>query len=300
MHLELRHLRTIRAIHDEGGLARAAEALHITQSALSHQLKALEEQAGVELVNRRAKPLRLSDAGLRLFDLAQQVLPMVATTEAEFTGIEDGRVGRLHLALDCPASFDWLLPVLDRFRRVWRDVDIDIRTRLTTDALSALEREEIDLVIGAEPRPLTGISFQPLFDYAPMLAVPATHPLAGRDFARPQDLAPETLLTYPLPQDRLDAFTHFLTPAGVTPARRREVELTEVMLLLVASGRGVAVLPDWVLRPHLANPELRLLPLGRGGVRRRLFAALRSDDLQRPAMAHLLRQARGAPAGGLR
>ncbi len=81
MHLELRHLRTIRAIHEAGGLARAADLLNITQSALSHQVKGLEEQAGVELFVRRSKPLRLSSAGARLLRLAERVLPEVAAVE---------------------------------------------------------------------------------------------------------------------------------------------------------------------------------------------------------------------------
>ena len=63
MHIDFRHLRTIRAIHQAGGLARAADLLHITQSALSHQIKGLEDQAGVELFVRRSKPLKLSAAG---------------------------------------------------------------------------------------------------------------------------------------------------------------------------------------------------------------------------------------------
>ena len=141
MHLELRHLRTVRAIHEQGGLARAAEVLNITQSALSHQVKALEEQAGVDLFVRRAKPMRLSPAGMRLLRLAEQVLPMVQATEAEFKGVEAGRIGRLHIAMECHACFDWLLPVLDIFRRAWPEVDLDIRQRLAFGALPALARQ---------------------------------------------------------------------------------------------------------------------------------------------------------------
>ena len=81
MHIEFRHLRTIKAIHDAGGLAKAAEILHITQSALSHQVKGLEDQAGVELFARRSKPLRLSAAGLKLLRLAERILPEIDALE---------------------------------------------------------------------------------------------------------------------------------------------------------------------------------------------------------------------------
>ncbi|MDO5648077.1 LysR family transcriptional regulator [Paracoccus sp. (in: a-proteobacteria)] len=300
MHLELRHLRTVRAIHEQGGLARAADVLNITQSALSHQIKALEEQAGVELFVRRAKPMRLSAAGMRLLRLAEQVLPLVSATEAEFRGVTAGRVGRLHIAMECHACFDWLLPVLDIFRRAWPDIDVDIRQRLAFGALPALVREQVDFVISSDPEDLPDITFQPLFDYSPTLVVPAGHPLVAKGWADPADLATETLITYPMDRARLDVFSQFLTPAGVEPAHQRTVELTAVSLMLVASGHGVAVMPDWVLRREQANPELAMLPLGRGGVSRRLYAAVRANDLAQPWMAHVLRLSRTEPLRMLR
>lgn len=300
MHLELRHLRTVRAIHEQGGLARAAEVLNITQSALSHQVKALEEQAGVDLFVRRAKPMRLSPAGMRLLRLAEQVLPLVAATEAEFKGVEAGRIGRLHIAMECHACFDWLLPVLDIFRRTWPEVDLDIRQRLAFGALPALARQEVDLVISSDPEEMAGIAYQPLFDYSPTLVVPADHPLVAKGYADPADLAGETLITYPMDRARLDVFSQFLTPAGVEPAQSRTVELTAVSLMLVASGRGVAVMPDWVLRRESANAEIAMLPLTRTGIIRRLYAAVRQDDLNQPYMAHVLRLSRTEPLRMLR
>lgn len=300
MHLELRHLRTIEAIHRHGGMARAAEALHLTQSALSHQLKALEDQAGVELVVRRAKPMRLTAAGLRLLRTAEQVLPLIGAAQAEFRAVEEGRAGRLHVAMECHACFDWLLPVMDRFRRSWPEVDIDIRASLAFQALPALVRETADLVVTSDPEPLDGVTYQPLFDYAPTLVVAAGHPLARQGFAEPEDLAAETLVTYPMDRARLDAFSHFLTPAGVEPAAVRQVEQGAVALMLVASGRGVTVMPDWVLRAQAGNPELAFLRLGPDGVLRRMLAAVREDDLGLPFMGHFLRLARTEPLRLLR
>lgn len=294
MHLELRHLRTIRAIHDHGGLARAAEVLNITQSALSHQVRAMEDQAGTALFLRQTKPMRLSPAGMRLLVLARQVLPLVEAAESEMRGVSQGRVGRMHIAMECHACFNWLLPALDQFRHLWPQVDIDVRAGLAFTALPALTRGDADLVISSDPEELPGVSFEPLFDYHPLLAVPATHPLAGRDSVEPADLATETLIAYPMDRARLDAFSHFLDPAGVRPAAVREIELTDVILLLVASGRGVAVLPDWVLAREAQNPDIRTLRLGRNGVTRRLYAAIRDEDRNQPFMQDMLRLARGA------
>ena len=293
MHLELRHLRTIRAVHDHGGLARAAEVLNITQSALSHQVRAMEEQAGTPLFLRQTRPMRLSPAGMRLLALARQVLPLVEAAEAEMRGVTRGQVGRMHIAMECHACFNWLLPALDRFRHAWPQVDIDVRAGLAFTALPALLRGEADMVISSDPEDLPGVTFEPLFDYHPLLAVPAAHPLARLEFAEPADLATETLIAYPMDRARLDVFSHFLDPAGIQPKTVREIELTDVILLLVASGRGVAVLPDWVLAREAGNPDIRTLRLGRAGVTRRLYAAIRDEDAALPFMQDMLRLARG-------
>ncbi|MBU2962274.1 LysR family transcriptional regulator [Citreicella sp. C3M06] len=291
MHIEFRHLRTVKAIHEAGGLARAADQLNITQSALSHQIKGLEEQAGVELFVRRAKPMKLSAAGLRLLRLADQVLPQVEALQEEFAGLRAGKSGRLHIAIECHACFEWLFPVLEAFRRSWPDVDVDIRPGLAFDALPALVREEVDVVISSDPETLPGVTFTPLFDYSPVFVAAAAHPLAAKLWIEAQDFRGETLITYPVDRARLDVFSQLLGPAKVEPAAIRQVELTAVILLLVASNRGVSVLPDWVVREVKYSSDYVTRPLTKDGLKRSLYAATRSSDLAKPFMTDLVRLA---------
>ena len=295
MHLEFRHLRTIKAIHDTGGLGRAADTLNITQSALSHQIKGLEEQAGVELFVRRSKPLKLSAAGKRLLRLAEQVLPQVSALEEEFNGLRAGKTGRLHIAIECHACFEWLFPVLEAFRHNWGDVDVDIRPGLSFEALPALVREEVDLVVSSDPEEIPGVIFVPLFDYEPVFLAAANNPLAKREFIEAEDLRDQVLLTYPVDRSRLDAFTELLTPAKVEPRAIRQVELTAVILMLVAANRGVAVLPDWVLREVRSNADYVTKPLTATGKTKRLYAAVREDDADKAYMAHVLKLMRTEP-----
>ena len=292
MHIEFRHLRTIKAIHEAGGLARAADQLHITQSALSHQVKGLEDQAGVELFVRRSKPLKLSAAGLRLLRLAEQVLPQVEALQAEFTGLRAGSSGRLHIAIECHACFQWLLPVLEQFRRTWPKVDVDIRPGLAFDALPALMKEEVDLVVSSDPEELPGVDFVELFDYAPVFVAASAHPLAQKPYIDAADFRGETLITYPVERTRLDVFSQLLIPAKVEPAAVRQAELTAVILLLVASNRGVSVLPDWVVREVKYSSDYVTRPLTEQGLTRRLYAAVRSDERDKPYMQKLIELAR--------
>ncbi|NHQ74350.1 LysR family transcriptional regulator [Roseovarius gahaiensis] len=295
MHIELRHLRTIRAIQQAGGIARAADLLHITQSALSHQIKGLEDQAGVELFARRSKPLKLSAAGQRLLRVAEKVLPEVEALEGEFGGLRQGSAGRMHIAIECHACFDWLFPVLEQFRKAWPEVDVDIRPGLAFDALPALRKEEVDLVVSSDPEDLPGIQFKPLFDYEPVFVASSQHPLAQKPFVEAEDFRGETLISYPVDRSRLDVFTELLTPAKVEPRSIRQVELTAVILLLVASNRGVAVLPDWVVREVRTSSDYVTRPITDKGLTKRLYAAIRDDDADKPFVAHLVRLAREIP-----
>jgi LysR family transcriptional regulator, regulator for metE and metH len=295
MYLEFRHLRTIRAIHQSGGVGKAADLLNITQSALSHQLKGLEDQCGVELFVRKTKPLRLSPAGQRLLKLAEEILPRLDAIEDEFRALRQGRTGRLHIAIECHACFEWLFPVLESFRKAWPDVDVDIRPGLAFGALPALSREEVDLVVSSDPEAIDGVTFVPLFDYEPRFVAAATHPLAQKPWVEAEDFRDEVLITYPVDRTRLDVFTGLLSPARVEPRAIRQVELTAVILLLVASGRGVAVLPDWVLREVKYSSDYITRPLTEGGMTKRLYAAVRDVDAGLPYMAHVLRLARTEP-----
>ena len=292
MHIEFRHLRTIRAIHECGGLARAADQLNITQSALSHQIKGLEDQAGVELFLRRSKPMKLSAAGLRLLRLAEQILPQVEAMQHEFSSLRDGRTGRMHIAIECHACFEWLFPVLESFRKSWPDVDVDIRPGLAFDALPALRKEEVDLVVSSDPEDLPGIEFVELFDYNPVFVAASSHPLAEKPYIEAEDFRGQTLITYPVERTRLDVFSQLLIPARVEPAVIRQIELTAVILLLVASNRGVSVLPDWVVREVKYNSDYVTRPLTKDGITRRLYAAVRIEDLEKPFVQELVGLAR--------
>lgn len=295
MYLEFRHLRTIRAIHQAGGLARAADLLNMTQSALSHQVKGLEDQAGMELFVRRSKPMRLSAAGLRMLRLADRIIPEIDALEEEFRALRSGKTGRLHIAIECHACFDWLFPVLEQFRHAWPEVDVDIRAGLAFDAFPALLREEVDLVISSDPVTMAGVVFNPLFDYHPTFVAARANPLAEKDWIGAEDFKDQTLITYPVSRDKLDVFTELLTPAKVEPRAQRPVELTAVILMLVGSNRGVSVLPDWVLREVKSNADYVTRPLGPQTVTKRLYAATREEDATKPFMAHFLRLGRTEP-----
>ena len=298
MHIEFRHLRTIRAIHEAGGVARAADLLNTSQSALSHQIKGLEEQTGVELFIRKSKPIRLSAAGQRLLIFANKILPEIDALQSEFEDLRAGKTGRLHIAIECHACFEWLFPVLEKFRQKWPDVDIDIKPGLAFEALPALQKENVDLVISSDPEKIPGITFTHLFDYQAVFVASAKHPLSKKKWIEASDFEKETLITYPVERSRLDIFSQLLIPNKVEPAHIRQADLTSIILLLVASDRGVTVLPDWVIAEVRNNSDYAVIPLSKNGIQRGLFGATRTNCLEKPFMRNLIDLA-GQEAGRL-
>lgn len=292
MFLELRHLRTLAALRDTGSIAQAAERLHLTQSALSHQTKALEDYYELPLFIRKTRPLRFTPAGQRLLALADQVLPAVESSERDLGRLAGGEAGRLHLAIECHSCFEWLMPTMDAFRDNWPEVEMDILTGISFAPLQALVRGDVDLVVTSDPIDDQAISYLPLFRYQGMLAMANSHPLAAREWIAPQDLADHTLIMYPVERERMDVFKYFLEPAGVEPAAIRTTELTAMILQLVASGRGVAALPSWVLTEYLARNYVSARSLGEQPFWCNLFAAIRQVDEDLPYMRDFVATAR--------
>ncbi|CAM3739990.1 LysR substrate-binding domain-containing protein [Bordetella tumulicola] len=290
--LEIRHLETLSAIRDGGSLQEAADRLHLTQSALSHQLRDLEARLGTPLLNRRTRPARLTTAGLRVLALADEVLPRMRATERELQRLAAGRTGRLHIAIDCHSCFQWLMPSLDVFRTQWPDVALDLSAAFSFAPLPALVRGDLDLVITSDPQPLEAVEYLPLFKYELVLAVSESHPLASSKHIAPEQLADQVLISYPVDRQRLDVFTAFLDPAGVEPAGVRKAELTPMIVQLVASNRGVTALPNWALTEYLHQGWLRLCHLGQQGVWRTLYAAVRTEDTDASYISDFLAIAR--------
>ncbi len=271
--LEFRHMETLVALAECGNLSKAAERLCLTQSALSHQLKALEAYYGAAVVEKNVRPLRFTAIGQRLLTLARAVLPLVAEAARDVARLAQGHAGPLRVAVQCHNCFDWLMPAMDSYRSLWPEVELDIISGFVVDPLPLLERGEAELaVIHDEQQPHAHIAFSPLFRYESVALMSPRHRLAAKSWLEAADFAGETLITYPVPDVMLDVMKHCLIPAGVNP-KRRTAELTVAILQLVASGRGIAALPSWTVGNYIERGYVVSRPIGAAGLRCELYAA---------------------------
>jgi LysR family transcriptional regulator for metE and metH len=278
--IELRHLRTLVALRDTGSLVEAAERVFLTQSALSHQLKDLENRLNCALFIRKTRPVRFTSAGMRLLQLADEVLPVTYRAEQDIAALAGGQTGRLFMAIECHSCFEWLLPALNRYRETWADVELDISSGFHFAPLPALSRGDLDLVITADPLEDDDLFYEPLFSYEALVAIATDHPLVSKPWLEPADFRSETLISYPIDRDRQNLFTDFLDPAGVEPGTVRTAELTTMMIQLVASGRGLCCLPNWALHEYMEKSYVRTKSLGEEGLWPTLYAAVRADQAE--------------------
>ncbi|UNU73854.1 LysR family transcriptional regulator [Moraxella nasovis] len=276
--LELRHLLMLQTLSRLGSLATTADELNLTASAISHQLKELENHYDITLVNRRTRPVTFTPAGELVLQLADNILPLVARTKADIRRLAHGQAGRLRLASECHSCFDWLMPILNAYRKAYSDVELDFSTGFEPDPHQMLIDGDIDLLITASNIPINGVHYLPLFTYESRLVVSPAHALAAQSIITPKDLENQTLIAYPVEQKRLDIIAKFLEPANITPKSIRTTELTAMLIQLVASDRGVAALPDWVAKEYEKKGWIVSRTLG-AGVHCQLYAAVRKSSL---------------------
>lgn len=271
--LEVRHLRTLVALRDSGSLVRAAQLLNLTQSALSHQIKLLEDRYGQPLFERKSVPPQFTAVGERLLALADAVLPQVEGAERDIARPAPAPGGQMRIAVECHTCFDWLMPAMDAFRTRWPEVELDIVSGFHADPVGLLHQGRADVAIVSEvDADEAGVDYHALFGFEIRALLANTHPLVAKPHLVAQDFADQTIITYPVPDEMLDLIRQVLEPAGVRPPRRT-TELTVAMLQLVASGRGVAALPLWAVQSYLDRGYVTARPIGEKGLRGELHAA---------------------------
>lgn len=271
--LELRHLKTLLALQEAGNLLRAASLLNLTQSALSHQIKLLEEHYQCALFERKTTPIRFTAAGERLLSLASAVLPQVASAERDLARLAQGVAGQLRIAVECHTCFDWLMPAMDVFRSRWPEVELDIVSGFQADPIGLLYEHRADIAIVSECDPDEKADFHPLFQFEIIALIAKDHALASRDYLSAEDFASDTLITYPVPDDMLDVVRQVLRPAGINSAGRRTTELTVAMMQLVASKRGIATLPMWAAQNYVNRDYVLAKRITAQGLTGSLYAA---------------------------
>jgi LysR family transcriptional regulator for metE and metH len=278
--MELIHFRILLALKRAGTLNAAAESLHLTQSALSHQMKNLEQRLGIVLWRKQGRTLVLTQAGHYLSEVAASVIATVESAGQHLALLAAGKTGKLTIGIDCHACYEWFRTILQPYLLAWPDLEIEVTSRYRFNSFEAIRHYKLDAVLTSDPVLDGALHYQPLFDFELVLIAAAQHRLAGREFIEPFDLREETVLTYPVERERLDMFRKILQPAGIEPQAHITVEETDIMLQLAASRRGVCLLPEWLLADKAKHPDVVSLRFKNLPLAKTMYLATRPEDAQ--------------------
>lgn len=276
--IEHSHLRIIQSLHTNGTLTEAANALCLSQPALSHQIAYLEKKLGITVWEREGRSLRLTQAGRLLLEIADQVLPVLSQAEKTLKAYSEGKQGILRIGVECYPCFEWLTGVIGQFMQQVPDVDIDIVHKFQFSGLEGLLNHHIDVLITPDLVKKEKIFYEKLAEYQLVLLVSSDHHLAEIEQLTPEHLSKEILLTFPVPKERLDIFTHFLSPSHLEPEKLKQIESLEIMLQMTALKRGVCVLPEWLADNKNTDGRFKKIRIGKNGLYQQLFLAMREPD----------------------
>jgi LysR family transcriptional regulator for metE and metH len=233
----------------------------------------------VAIWQRDGRQLRLTQAGELLLRVARQVLPVLEQTEKTLQAYGEGRMGVLRLGVECHPCYEWLKGILANFLIAMPDMDVDIVNKFQFSGLEGLLNHHVDLLVTPDVVSMSGVVYEPLFDYELVLLVADSHPLARYKFIAAEQLSNEKLLTFPVAHDRLDIFTQFLLPAIVNP-KTKAIESLDIMVQMVGLNRGVTVLPGWLAEEYCQKLPVKMLRLGKNGLAKTLFSAMRESDVE--------------------
>jgi LysR family transcriptional regulator for metE and metH len=255
-------------------------------------MKKAEQQLGTALWKKEGRHLRLTQAGQYLLSLANRLLPQFEHAESRMLQYARGQRGTLRIGMECHPCYQWLIKVVSPYLKQWPDVDVDVRQKFQFGGVGALFGYEIDILVTPDPLYKPGLRYEPVFDYEQVLVVHADHRLAPEPYVVPAQLSSETLITYPVEIERLDIYNQFLLPAGCTPTAHKMIETTDMMLQMVAAGRGVAALPRWLVEQYADKVEIVPVRLGKRGISKQIFLGVREADAEADYVQAFVERAR--------
>jgi LysR family transcriptional regulator for metE and metH len=271
--MELRHLRLVEAVAKSGTLSKAGIQLNLTQSALSHQLREVEDELGTPLFYRMNRKLVLSSAGKIMLKTAGHVIASLEQAKAEIQKEITGETGEINLSTYCYTCYHWLPKMIKVFSNQNGQIQIRILPEYTRIPLQGLLEKKIDLVITGVMLDHADIDYKELFWDQQLAVVAADHPWAKKAFIEPEDFAAENLIIYFGPVEESALYQKILGPNDIRPKKIIEMQLTEAGIEMIKSGLGVKVMASWAIKPYLKDPLLKAIPITRNGLYRTWYLA---------------------------
>jgi len=287
--LDSRHLRLISEVARTESVSRAADRLNVTQSAVSHQLREIQDRLGTAVFVRSGRRMLLTPAGRLLVEAANQVLDTIGQVEARVSQLARNIAGELRVSAHCHTGYHWLPALVDGLRRRYPNFEIRISPEFTLNPIAALLDAKLDLAIVNDASDDKRLRFRELFDDEHVAVVHPGHAWASRSFVTPEELVTEQLYLYSRSIDDSFIVQKVLRPAGIELRRVTYLQLTEGILEMVKAAMGASVLPKWSIANVIASADIRAIRITRAGVFRKWYAVMLNDGAPAPFVEEFIR-----------
>lgn len=287
--LESRHLRVIAEVARTESVTRAADRLNVTQSAVSHQLREIEEQLGIPVFIRSGRRMLPTPAGRVIVDAAGDILAAIGQVQAKVERMARHAGGELRVCTHCYTGYSWLPSLVALLRRRYPAFVLQIVPEYTLDPLGALLDAKLDIAIMNDVADDRRLRHRELFDDEHVAVVPRSHRWASRPFVTPEEIASEPLYLFSRSIENSFVVRKVLRPAGLAPAHVTYLQLPEGILEMVKAGMGATVLPQWSITQALASGDITAVRITKGGVFRKWYSVTLADVTPTPFMEEFIR-----------
>jgi LysR family transcriptional regulator for metE and metH len=287
MNIAIHHFRLIDTISKDGTLTKAANTLHLTQSALSHQLKELERELDVEIFNRRGKRLHLSEQGYRFLRSSEKILAEIKSLEEDINNYKNGKTGNLSISMQCYTAYHWLPGIIKYYKKQWPDINIQILSDATRRPLEFLMNGDLDIGIIRTQMVNTRIRYEPIFEDTLTAVMCKDHPLAKKNIIEIADFQDQELILplYDPSYQDTPIIESLIQSQHVKPKTLHRIHYTDATIEMVNAGLGITVMADWIVAPYLQGRNIVTKPLHHSVAKRAWFAA---TCKQTPAILNFL------------
>ncbi|MGR0278401.1 LysR family transcriptional regulator [Marinomonas dokdonensis] len=262
MQLDIKHWQMLTAIDKAGTLRKAAQALAISQSALSHRLAEAERRLGGSLFEKEGRGLRLTPAGRAMTQTANQIIPILQRAEFDFQQLAHKQAYVVRFGIAAYTCYHWLPAFLRFLKETEPRLQLELVASATQNPLTSLQQGDVDVILAPGHLTQPGVEAYQVFKDELVLVTHPYHKLASKAFIEAADLTSEDYLTYSKSAQPGFEYERFIRPSGVLPHLVTVVEATDAILELVAAGFGVSILSRWAIQASLKNNTLKAVSLG--------------------------------------
>ncbi len=279
MNIPLQYFRLVDTIVKDGTLTKAAVSLHLTQSALSHQLKELESELGLPIFYRNGKKLLLSEEGARFLSSADKILTELKLLEADMLHFKSGSTGKIRISTACYTTYHWLPRIIRYYKDLNPGVNVHIASGATQNPLDFLLRGDLEVAIIRHKIDNPAIHYEPIFRDQLQIIVSRDHPLAGKKDFSLQDIEGEELFMQAPSTNHIPVIDVLLKQHSVTPSHIHRIHYTDAIIEMVDANMGICVLADWIVQPYLETRDIIAIPIPSELARRTWYAATCRENL---------------------